>query len=162
MTPDVVLHADTVHLTCPHPSSAARLKTWLGLRYDRPAVPEAYVDLARAIAERITRRKNRLDAGPVRDILAAFDTAVDGTIRYQLVAVMPSAAATANSDLTDKARDWLTKLILDVPARLGAVAHVDAYRDDQISLAFLERAYSLDVSSVSWPGTKPGPTGAVG
>ena len=96
VTPDVLLHAS--HLTCLHPAFTRGLKTWLGLRYDRPAVPEVYIDLARDIAGRI--KKNRSGAEPIRDVLAVFDIAADGTIEYQVVAVVPSIAANSDPDLS--------------------------------------------------------------
>lgn len=34
--------------------------TWLGLRYDRPAVPPTLLPLAKRIAEVVTRRRHRL------------------------------------------------------------------------------------------------------
>jgi len=160
VTPDVVLLAR--HDTCALPSSARRLKTWLGLRYDRPAVPEPFVDLARDIANRLRKRRNRPEQRQVRDILATFDFASDGKIEYRLVAVVPYAEADADPNLVQFTREWLSKVVLSVPDSLGMPIAIDAYRDDEVSLAFLEGAFALDVSTVSWPATAPGPTGLVG
>lgn len=160
VTPDVVLLAG--HDTCALPSSARRLKTWLGLRYDRPAVPEQFVNLARDIAARLRKRKNKPAGHRVRDILATFDFAPDGKIEYRLIAVVPYAEADADPELVQVTRDWLSAVVLSVPEVLGMPMAVDAYRDDQVSLAFLEQAFALDVSSVSWPAAAPGPRGSVG
>jgi hypothetical protein len=159
VTPDVVLLAG--HDTCALPSSARRLKTWLGLRYDRPAVPEPFVDLARDIAARLRKKKNRPAEQRIRDILATFEFAQDGKIEYRLVAVVPYSEADADPRLVQVTRDWLSAVVLSVPDALGMPQAVDAYRDDQVSLAFLEHAFALDVTSVSWPVVAPGPTGLV-
>lgn len=75
VTPDVLDLAE--HITCPHADSARRLKTWLGLRYDRPAIPEAYMNLANKLVERL-KKKSRREAGErLRDVLATFRT-MDG------------------------------------------------------------------------------------
>src|SRR5450759_647440 len=68
--------------------------------------------------------------------------------------------------------------VLAVLTRLEMLTRIDAYRDDEVSRAFLEPAYALDVPSVSclppsrrpaptWSPTpasdaKPGPTGTFG
>lgn len=160
VTPDVVLLAE--HETCAHTSSARRLKTWLGLRYDRPAVPETSVDLARDLAERFRKKKNRPAEERAREILATFDEGADGVLEFGLVAVIPHREADADPSLVANTRDWLAGVALSVPSSLGLSTSVEAVRDDQVSLAYLEHAYSLDVSSVSWPGTRPGPVGATG
>lgn len=68
VTPDVVSMAG--HATCPVPSFALRLKTWLGLRYDRPAVPQEFVALASDLATRLRKKQHHEDQDRVRDILA--------------------------------------------------------------------------------------------
>lgn len=49
-TPVVHVTADVLalagHLICPHAASARGLKTWLSLRYDRAAIPKAYMVLS--------------------------------------------------------------------------------------------------------------------
>jgi len=73
---------------------------------------------------------------------------------------------------------WTGSGVLAVLTRLEMLIRIDAYRDDEVSLAFLEPAYALDVPSVSclppsrrpaptWSPTpasdaKPGPTGTFG
>lgn len=131
---------------------AVALKTWLGRRYDRPAVPEHLVELARDIARRARRPSQRPLAPELHDVLMQFD---DNTSppRYALFAVV--------SDGGDKnaARSWLTAIAMAVPPTLGALASVDAGYRSETSLELIESSYSADVSQLSWPG--PSPEGAV-
>lgn len=62
--------------------------------------------------------------------------------------------------LVDTTRQWLSQIALAVSESLGLNTDVLALTDENVSLAFLESSYSLDVSTVSWPNTVPGPTGA--
>lgn len=159
VTADVVIGA--AHLSCPDPDLARRLKTWLGWRYDRPAIPQEFVDLADDVAKRLRKPGNKPSEERVRDILATFRRGNDGVAEYSLVAVVPHAEATADPALLDATRDWLSGVVLTVPARLGLPVDIEARTDEKISLAFVERSFSLDVSQVSWPETSPGPLGAV-
>jgi len=147
------------HLTCPHLKSVRRLKIWLGLRYDRPAVPQAYVETADAIARQIRAKKNRPAGAEVRDVLATFRHADDGKTQYTLIAVLPSELA--SQEMVEKTRLWLSDIALNVSEEFGMATDVDARPDTAISLAFVENSYSLDVSAVSWPANTPGPTGKV-
>lgn len=148
-----------VHATCCVPDSTRRLKTWLGLRYDRPAVSERYVTLARSLADRIKAKRRRSAGEPVRDVLATFRTKADGGAEYTLVAVLPHRTATPA--MIETTREWLSEAALEVPIALGHPMKIDAYPDDRISLAYVEESFSLDISSVSWPRNKPGPIGEV-
>lgn len=56
------------------PGRVLALKTWLGLRYDRPAVPEEYVALSKAIAEKADEL-----ADPIRDRLHDVLMQFEGT-----------------------------------------------------------------------------------
>jgi len=158
--PDVVLAA---HHTCigPH-TEPARLKTWLALRYNRPAVPQEYVPLAQQLAGRLKKKTHKRAGARVRDILATFATAEDGTVEYTLTAVVPHDQANLAPDLISDTRDWLSQIALSVPDRFGLSTDVVAVTDEQLSLAFLETSYSLDVSTVSWPNSETGPVGEVG
>lgn len=161
-TPVVHVTADVLslgeHLTCPHPDSARRLKTWLGLRYDRAAVPEAYMALAKRLADLLKKRARRDVANRLRDVLATFRT-IDGDTEYTLVAVLPHEHATP--ELLDELRQWLAQVALEVPEDLGRPVDVEVRTDRQVSLSFLEESYGLAVSTVSWPVGEPGPVGEV-
>lgn len=160
VTPDVVLAAE--HQTCAHPDSGRRLQTWLGLRYDRPAVPQRYVPLASDLATRLRKRGHKSAEEPVRDVMATFSDDDQGNTAYSVYAVVPHAVADADPDLVDRTRQWLASVVLSVPTTLGHARQIQAVRDDAVSLAFLETSYALDVNLVSWPNSSPGPTGAVG
>jgi hypothetical protein len=159
VTPDVIINA--VHESCPDPELARRLKTWLGLRYDRPAIPQEYVALADDIAKRLRKPGNKPSEERLRDILATFEPGTDGVVGYRLVAVLPQAEAAADRELLAATRDWLAGVAMNVPERLGMPLDIEARTDGEVSLAFIERSFSLDVSQVSWPETSPGPVGAV-
>ncbi len=158
--PDVVLAA--AHECLGHDAPARRLKTWLGLRYNRPAVPQDYVKLARELAKLLTKKSHKQAEERVRDILATFDTVADGTVEFTLTAVVPHDRADADPDLLDRTRQWLATIALAVPAALGFNTHVDARTDEEVSLSFIETSYSLDVTTVSWPNKEPGPVGDAG
>jgi hypothetical protein len=155
VTPEVLSLAE--HLTCPHPASARRLKTWLGLRYDRPAVPQQYLALADKLAEGLKKKSRRQAGERLRDVLAAFRT-VDGETEYTLVAVLPHVSA--SRELRDDVRQWLAEVALEVPEALGRPVDIEARTDREVSLAFLEESYGLAVSTLSWPVKQPGPIGA--
>lgn len=156
--PDVVLAAEHV-CPGPHTAPARRLKTWLGLRYNRPAVPQEYVPLSRELAKRLTKKSHKEAEKRVRDILATFDTADDGKIEFTLTAVVPHERAADDDELLGGTREWLAGIALAVPSHLGLNTDVIACTDAEVSLAFVETSYSLDVTAVSWPTKEPGPVG---
>jgi len=160
VTPDVVMAA--AHTCTAHTEPARRLKTWLGLRYNRPAIPQEYVQLAQDLAKRLRKRSHKQAEERVRDILATFTTAADGKVEFTVVAVVPRGLAAADTDLLESTRDWLSRMALATPETLGLATDVLALTDEDVSLAFLETSYALDVSLVSWPNADPGPFGAVG
>lgn len=157
--PDVVLAAK--HACPKDPEPPQRLKTWLGLRYNRPAVPQEYVPLAQDIGRRLKKKSHKQAEERVRDILATFGTAADGTVEFTLTAVVPHDRAAEDRELVERTRDWLAAVALAVPAELGLGTDIVAVTDEGVSLAFLETSYSLDVTSVSWPNKEPGPVGDV-
>ena len=158
VTPDVVLAAE--HACQVHTDPCRRLRTWLGLRYNRPAVPQEYVPLAQDLAKRLRKKTHRQAEERVRDILSTFETAADGTVEFTRVAVVPHEQAQADPALVDTTRQWLSQIALAVSESLGLNTDVLALTDENVSLAVLESSYSLDVSTMSWPNTVPGPTGA--
>lgn len=157
--PDVVLAA--THSCTEHSEPAQRLKTWLGLRYNRPAVPQEYVPLAQDIAKRLKKNSHKQAEERVRDILAAFQKAADGTIEFTLTAVVPRERAAADVGLLLGTREWLASIALAVPSDLGLGIDIEALTDEEVSLAQVETSYSLDLTTVSWPNKEPGPIGDV-
>ena len=116
--------------------------------------------LADDIAKRLRKMSHKQAGEHVRDVLATFQTAADGKAEFTLVAVVPREHAAAEPLLLDRTRDWLSHIALAVPEPLVLSTDVLALTDDEVSLAFLETSYPLDVSTVSWPNTGAGPTGA--
>lgn len=126
------------------------LKTWLGLRYDRPAVPEELVALAKSIAQAVKAR--RAGGERVRDVLMQFDTDARPP-RYSLYAVLSDAAD------ADEVRDWLAHVALRVPQELGIGDVFEARPARGISLRLIETSYAADVTQITW-GKRP-PRGAL-
>lgn len=156
-TPDVV--AVTECVGCLDADHQLRLKTWLGFRYDRPAVPQRYISLAEALAKQLSAKKQRAKAEQYRDVLAQFWDE-DGEIRYSLVAVIPGGSFEPTSERVIAARTWLADAVRDVPPELGIAEQLDGYGDDDVTLGYIEGSYSLDLSRLSWPPNRPGPIGA--
>ncbi len=126
------------------PDRAVAFKMWLGRRYDRPAVPDDQVALAKDIAARARRASRRGFAVEFHDVLIQFDDRTTPPT-FLLVAVV--------LDGTDKdaARHWLTEVGMAVPDRLGVLGGVDAGYRSETSLELIENAYSADLSGLSWP-----------
>jgi hypothetical protein len=130
------------------PARAIAFKTWLGRRYDRPAVPDDQVTLAKDIASRARRPSRRGFAVDLHDVLIQFDDQTTPPT-FLLFAVIV--------DGTDKevARRWLTEVGMAVPDRLGVLGGVDAGYRSETSLELIESSYSADLSGLSWSGPHP-------
>lgn len=159
VTPEVVAAAE--HDGCLDEDSQQRLKTWLGYRYDRPAVPQTFVDLARAVAEQLMKKSHRRSAAPVRDVLAQFWEEDDGTTGYQLTAVLPGGPYEDGDQIIATTRSWMARAVMEVDVELGSAKSIEVYGDEEVPLAFVEKSFSLDLSRLSWPSNAPGPSGAV-
>lgn len=131
------------------PYRAQAFKTWLGLRYDRPAVPPEYGELATAIAEAVRQTRSATLAAETHDVLMQFSG--HSLPRFVLVAVMV--------DLGDSEGivEWLAKAALQVAPQLGVLAEPPiAVTKSRLSLQFLEESYAADLSAITW--TKRSPT----
>jgi hypothetical protein len=134
----------------PLPSDRAlAFKTWLGLRYDRPAVPPNRVELARKIAE-AGKALQRPAIPAVRDVLMQFGPG--DPPEYAVVAVV--------LDPADKqlAREWLADVVLRVPTHLGTPARIEAVTTAEASLDLVENSYAADTTQITW--RRSGPRGA--
>jgi len=134
------------------PERAVALKTWLGYRYDRPAVPDHLVPLAKEIATRARRRSGRVFATELHDVLIQFDD-TSAPPRFLLFAVVRDGAD------REEARRWLTTVGAAVPFAVGVLAGVEAAYKADTPLDLVESSYPADVTQLSWPG--PEPHGAV-
>ena len=121
-------------------------KTWLGLRYDRPAVPEHLVDLAREVARRCSGGRGRAISAQVHDVLMQFDDSVK-PVRVALFGVI------ANSGDAEAVRVWLADVARRINADLGIVAAIDVGTRAQTSLELVETSYAADLSQLTWSRT---------
>lgn len=119
------------------------LKIWLGLRYDRPAVPTTLVDLARSIAQRVHERRNQPPIASIKDVLVQFDQSVSPP-QFRLIGVVDASAD----------RDAVRNLLIDagnaVPSNLGVLRLVDVGTTGEISIDVLQTSYAADVSQITW------------
>jgi hypothetical protein len=143
---------------CLEPDAATALKTWLGLRYDRPAVPQQNVPLYKELSTRVRKRPHRL-RDEVRDVLVSFVEAADGGTLFDLVAILPADSGVREAERAEL-EDWLAEICLDLPANLGIATLVRVASTAEVSIDFLENSYALDVSYVTWSGKGGGPVGA--
>jgi hypothetical protein len=135
-----------------HPERALAFKTWLGLRYDRPAVPTKAVPLAVAIAEQARRHRDTSLTSEVHDLLVQFDLDL-APPRYVLVAIVAKGAD------RDGVRTWLAKVAASVPAELGVAQQLQVASKSEASIELLENSYAADVTQITWRSS--GPTGAI-
>jgi hypothetical protein len=122
--------------------------TWLGLRYDRPAVPPTVLPLAKRIAEEVTRRRHRPVGRRTRDVLMQFDEGASPT-RFSLFAVL------AHEDDEQEVREWLAGIAQAIPATFGLADQIEAATAAGISLQLIETSYAADVSSLTWRPVDP-------
>ncbi len=126
---------------------------WLGLRYDRPAVPAHLVPLARRISDEVARRRHRSTATRVRDVLMQFDDEAD-PVRFSMFAILDS-----ESD-EDAVRIWLAEVSTAIPTDLGIADRIEAATADGIAYSVIETSYAADVTQVTWRPGQPSPEGA--
>lgn len=122
-------------------------KTWLGYRYDRPAVPTHLVPLAQDIAHRAKRRSGRAFATNLHEVLVQFDNTSDPPL-FALFAVMCDGTDPSES------REWLANVGRSVPPSLGVLSDVEVGYRFETPLSLIEESYAADVSQLSW-GTSP-------
>ena len=132
-------------------SRATALKTWLGLRFDRPAVPEHLVGIAKEVAKRCGSKSGRSTAAGVHDVLVQFDD----SSKPPQVALF--AVVTDDAD-QNEVRTWLADAASRIAPELGVVAHIDVATRKATSLELIETSYAADLSQVTWRGEEP--TGA--
>lgn len=128
------------------------LKTWLGLRYDRPAVPDELVPLAQRIAKEIHDARPKEMRDKIPDVLIEFDDSVTPP-HFSLFGVIEDAAD------EEEVRLWLVAAGRRVPINLGVLDGVEAKDRSQVSLQVIQATYSADTSQITWGGG-PEPVGA--
>ncbi len=138
-------------LTRESPLAEARaraFKTWLGLRYDRPAVPDHLVDLSREVAKRCGSRGGRATGEQVHDVLMQFDD--EGN--PPKVALFAVIGDEADRELV---RTWLSDSATRVRPELGVVAYIDVGTRAETPLELVETSYGADLSQLTWGGSEP-------
>ena len=123
-------------------------KTWLGLRYDRPAVPEHLVDLARDIARRCSGGRGRAIGEQVHDVLMQFDDGVQ-PVRVALFGVIADDAD------AEAVRVWLADVATRINSDLGVVAAIEVGTRAQTPLELVETSYAADLSQLTWSRNRP-------
>ena len=136
---DSPLRADSQH---------GRQRWRLGLRYDRPAIPENLVPLARAIATSIEKRKADPSLRYVREILAQFEAALTPPL-FRLFAIVVDGADKA------KVRDVLIEAALEVPIELGVMDRAIVGSSAEISVEVLETSFAVDLTQITWASGRP-------
>ncbi len=123
-------------------------KTWLGLRYDRPAVPEHLVDLAREIARRCSGGSGRTISEQVHDVLMQFDESTQ-PVQVALFGVIVDDAG------AEAVRVWLADVATRINSDLGVVTVIDVGTRAQTSLELVETSYAADLSQLTWSRNRP-------
>lgn len=119
----------------------AALKTWLGRRYNRPAVPEEYGELLGRIATAVAD----CDPAVLERIRSVFARVEPGDPpRYNVYALVDADGdpAPIESELADA--------LLEVPQHLGVLDGMDALRADSLTLDMIESSYEVDASDLTW------------
>jgi hypothetical protein len=126
-------------------------KTWLGLRYDRPAVPDDLVPLAQEISTVASRIRMPEVTDQIHDLLMQFDTS-SAPYRYKLFAVVTPTAD------RERVKSWLGQIGTGVSTSSGVLADYEIGTKAETSVELLESSFSANLTSITWRGQSP--TGA--
>ena len=130
------------------PTRTTAFKSWLGRRYDRPAVPQRFEGLARHIARLCERSPSTAPHEQVHDVLMRFsDTTTPPTV--DLYAVIGDTASVASVNT------WLARVVSRIDPKHGLPGQIDIGTRSEVSLDFLEGSYSADLSDLTWSGENP-------
>lgn len=127
-------------------------KTWLGLRYDRPAVPPEHLPLMRAVVDALSKRKELVLTGSIHDVLV--QVSANDPPEYVVFIVIE------HESVRDDVRAWVAEKLAEIDPAIGILENLQAGTKAQLSLEFLESSYAADLTKITW--SKPtGPIGAV-
>jgi hypothetical protein len=146
------LAACALHFLEPHRDRTAvnsdrrrKFKTWLGMRYDRPAVPDRFIDASKALFKRLSRDKTAYAS--VRDVLVRFDPGVPPVVHLWAVTV------DANPATIERTGRWLRAVATelsdaDLTHQFAKIGLVEVQPARNTSLEILESYYSLDLEKL--------------
>ena len=120
------------------------MKTWLGLRYDRPAVPDEFIPLVRAILSLI----EEIGIGrSVRDVFALIEEGGPPVVDLWVVLI-----AAVDRDAVRAAMD---SVALALPDELGDIRDIQIEDTSRTPFQVIEQWYALDSAKLS--ETRPEP-----
>lgn len=122
--------------------SRRRFKTWLGRRYDRPALPTEYEGAAKAIADAVKSLRDREADRHVRDVLMVFVANAPFVVDLFAVVYEESAGEVERVEL------WLSALA----AKLGGKVPLRRWRaasESFTSMLLIEHSYPADLSQLT-------------
>lgn len=119
------------------------LKTWLGYRYDRPAVPAEYLALTHALAIEVEKQGKALTA-EVRDVLVQIEPGIPPI--FTLFAVI------LDEDDTETVYNWLASVGLKMPTELGVASAPEVATADNTPLSLIENSFALDLTRITYGG----------
>jgi hypothetical protein len=135
----------------------AAYTSWLGRRYDRPAVPDASVPLARAVS-RLASNTDHPIRNHVHDLLMAFDDrqTPTGVSLFAIVCDLDHSEECCPDRCSDDhiadARAWMSEVAQALDIELGVVVGIEAAARDGTSMMIVEGSYSADVSDITYRG----------
>lgn len=129
--------------------------SWLGRRYDRPAVPEDLVPPAVELS-RLVKAEDHLVRDHIHDVLMSFTTTVaPPEITLWVVTCDADHSESCcgpgcSDDHVGAARQWASAIAQSLATNLGTVGQIRAGSRDQTSMRIIETAYSVDASDITF------------
>jgi hypothetical protein len=123
----------------------AQIKAWLGLRYDRPAVPERFEKLARLLKERCIAEIPAHLTGVLRDVLVSFESPTEVRLFFIL---HDNATEAGRNNVLDWADDTAGELLDDHGI---IVLDRQAETSKGTSLWVIQNYHGLDCTDLSIP-----------
>lgn len=130
---------------------AKAFKTWLGRRYDRPALPPALVDIGQEVARRCDTRGAAKIGERVHEVLMQFDESKSPP-HVALFAILTDDSEDQHAE---EVRRWLSDASRRIDTDLGVVAHIAAATRSMTSLGLIETSYAADLSQMTWGTDTP-------
>ncbi len=123
-----------------------QLRTWLGKRYDRPALPDEYIAAAKIIGKEVERNRHSAEWPKMRDLLVSYQPPRAGTTTpiVRLYAII--------FDERDRSgiRTFIDGIAATVTKRdVAAVIEAHVATDREVTLQLLENTYAADLSKLS-------------